>query len=154
MTDGVVSMRAHSPRRFGTTTSNRPPDARTRHASRSSVPGSLVISSACTKITRSTAVSGSGSSFSVHQRRQSRPRRRPFHHALPGRHERQTPFGFLAEQAEIRRGIADAEHAQAGGVLPQTADAAADEAARHHTELLGVKIAQVHDINRHGLKLS
>src|SRR5664279_2649525 len=57
-------MRAHSPRRFGTTTSSRPPAASTRHASRSSTAGSCVISNACTSSTRSTALSGSGSSFS------------------------------------------------------------------------------------------
>src|ERR1019366_336812 len=58
-------MRAHRPRRFGTTTSSRPPDASTRQTSRSSAAGSLVISSACTRITRSTAESGSGATASI-----------------------------------------------------------------------------------------
>ena len=61
---GVVSIRAQRPRRFGTTASRRPPDASTRHTSRSNAAGSLVISSACTSITRSIAESASGNSFS------------------------------------------------------------------------------------------
>ena len=36
------------------------------------------------------------------------------------------------------------------GVVPERADAAADEAARHRAEPLGVEIAQIDDVNRHG----
>jgi hypothetical protein len=90
----------------------------------------------------------------VHQRGQSRPRGRPFHHALPGRHEGEAAFGLLAEQAEIGRGVADAEHALAGGIPPQSANAAADETTGHHAQALAVEIAQVNDVDRHGLKLS
>ena len=54
----------------------------------------------------------------VDQRRQRRPRGRPFHHALRRRHEGEAALGLLAEQAEIGRGIADAEHALAARVDP------------------------------------
>src|SRR6476646_6856727 len=114
-------MRAQRPRRFGTTASRRPPDASTRHTSRSNAAGSLVISSACTSITRSIAESASG---------------------------------FLPKQAEVRRGVTDAEHALARGVTPQRADPTADEAAGNNPQPLAVEIAKIHNIDRHATKLS
>jgi len=67
---------------------------------------------------------------------------------LIGRHEGEAALGLFAEQSEIGRGVADAEHALAGGVGPAAADTAADKAARHHAELPAVEIAQVDDIDR------
>ena len=46
----------------------------------------------------------------IDQRRQRRPRGRPFQHALRRRHEGDAAFGVLAEQAEIGRRIAEPEH--------------------------------------------
>ena len=89
----------------------------------------------------------------VDQRRQRRPRGRPFHHALRRRHEGEAALGLLAEQAEIGRGVADAEHALAGVSRHSAADAAADEAARHHAEPLAVEIAQIDDVDRHGCEM-
>ena len=84
---------------------------------------------------------GQGQFILVDQRRKRRTRGRPFHHALSGRHEGEAAFGFLAEQAEIRRGVADAKHTHTGGIAPQSANTAADESARHHAEALAVKVA-------------
>ena len=81
------------------------------------------------------------------QRRQRRPRRRPTHHALRGRHQRQATLGFFAEQAEIRRRIADTEHALAARIFPARADAAADKAPSDDAEPLGVKVAQVDNVH-------
>ncbi len=90
----------------------------------------------------------------VDQRGERGPGGRPFHHALACRHEGEAAFGLLAEKAEIGRRIADADHALAGGIAPQLADAAANEAAGHHAQALAVKIAQIDDIDRHAVKLS
>jgi len=86
----------------------------------------------------------------VDQSRQRGTAGRPFHHPLPRRHESETALGLLAEEAEIGRRIADAEHALARGIAPQPADAAADEAAGDHPEPLAVEIAQINDVDRHG----
>ena len=145
-------MRAHRPRRFGTTASSRPPAASTRHTSRSSAAGSCVISKPCTSSTRSTALSASGSSFSSTSAESAGRVVGHFTTPCPAGMKAEAALGLLAEQAEIGRGIADAEHALAGGVAPQAADAAADEAAGHHAQPLAIEIAQVHDIDRHGLK--
>jgi hypothetical protein len=90
----------------------------------------------------------------VHQRRQCRPRRRPFQHALPRRHESEATLGFFAKQAEIGRRITDTEHALASGVAPQRSDAATAKSPRHDAQALAIKIAQVNDIDRHGLELA
>ncbi len=82
------------------------------------------------------------------QRRQRRPARRPAHDALRRRHQGEAALGLLAEQAEIGRRIADAEHAQLMGILPARAYAAADETPGHDAEVLGVEIAQVDDIHK------
>ena len=86
----------------------------------------------------------------VDQRRERRPRGRPFHHALRRRHEGEAALGLLAEQPEIGRGVADAEHAQPARIGPALADAAADEMPRHGAEPLGVEIAQIDDVDGHG----
>ena len=86
------------------------------------------------------------------QRGQRRPRRRPAHDALRRRHQGEAALGLLAEQAEIGRGIADAQHAQCTGVVPARANAAADEAPGHDAQVLGVEISQVDDI--HGDKIA
>ena len=62
---------------------------------------------------RSTAASGSGSENSSTSVGQRRPRGRPFQHALGRRHEGDAALAVLAKQAEIGRGIAEAEHALA-----------------------------------------
>ena len=147
-------MRAQTPRRFGTTASSRPPGASTRQTSRSSAAGSFVISSACTSSTRSTAPSVSGNSFSSTSADSAGRAVGHFTTPCAGRHEGEAALGLLAEQAEIGRRIADAEHALAGGIAPQRTHAAADKAARHHAERLAVKIAQIDDIDGHGGKLA
>src|SRR5262249_12671133 len=78
--------------------------------------------------------------------------RGPFHHALRGRHEGEATLRFLTKEAEIRGWIPDAEHAQAMQIGPAHADAAADEATRHHPEHLAIEIAQIDDVERHGGK--
>ena len=107
--NGVVSMRAHTPRRFGITASSRPPAASTRHTSRSIALGSCDISSACTSSTRSTAASASGRSSSSTSAASVGRADRPFHHALRRRHEGEAALRLLAKQAEIGRRVADAE---------------------------------------------
>ena len=99
--------------------------------------GSCDISSACTSSTRSTAASVSGRSISSTSAASAGPRGRPFHHALRRRHEGKAALGLFAKQAEIGRRIADAEHALAARIGPARADAAADEAARHHARAAG-----------------
>src|ERR1700692_2769332 len=119
-------MRAQTLRRLGTTTSRRPPPARTRQTSRNSPTGSDDISSACTSSTRSTAESVSGSSSSS---------------------TKAASAGLLAEQAQIGRRIADAQDSERVGVLPARTNAAADKAPGHDAEVLGVEIAQVDHIH-------
>jgi hypothetical protein len=85
----------------------------------------------------------------VNQRGKRRPRRRPFHHALCGRHEREAPFRLFAEQAEIGCRIADAEHTLLAQIGPTLADAVADEMTRHRAEPLAVEIAQIDDVDGH-----
>src|SRR5690349_19213746 len=90
----------------------------------------------------------------VDQSGEARAIRGPFHDALCARHESEAALSLLAEQAEIGRDIADAEHALAAHVTPAAADAAADETARHHAEVLAVEVAQVDHVYRHGGKLA
>ena len=85
----------------------------------------------------------------VHQCREPRPRRGPFHHALRRRHEGKAALGLLAELAEIRRGIAHPEHAHTARVGKTHADAAPDETPRRYSEPLGVEIAQIDHIDGH-----
>ena len=85
------------------------------------------------------------------QCRERRLRRRPAHHALRRRHQRKAPFRLFTKQAQIGCGIADPEHALAGGVGPMRADAAADEPARHDAQPLSIEIAQIDNV--HGRKL-
>ena len=59
---------------------------------------------------------------------------------------------ILAEQAEIGRRVADAQHPLRPRVAPARADTAADEAAGYDAELLSVEIAQVDDV--HGYKIA
>ena len=146
-------MRAHRPRRFGTTASSCPPAASTRQTSRSSAVGVLRHFQ---RMHQQHAVDGGVRQRQlelVDQRRKRRPRGRPFHHALRRRHEGEAALGLLAEQAEIGRRVADAEHAQPAGVAPAPADAAADEMPRHRAEPLGVEIAQIDDVDGHGAEL-
>jgi hypothetical protein len=60
---------------------------------------------------------------------------------LRRRHQRKATFRLFTKQAEIRRGVADPEHALAGRVGPMRADGAADEAPRHDAQPLGIEIA-------------
>jgi len=75
---------------------------------------------------------------------------RPFHHPLRGRHEGEAAFRLLAKQAEIRRRITHSQHAHAAGIGEALADAAADKAAGHDAEALGIEVAQIDDIDGHG----
>src|SRR6266567_6158508 len=83
----------------------------------------------------------------IDQRRQRRPSGRPFQHALCSRHEGQAALAILAEQAEIGRRVADAEHTLAFGVRPSFANAAIDELSRHGAEAPRIEIAQVDDVH-------
>ncbi len=152
--NGVVSMRAHSPRRFGTTASSRPPPASTRHTSRSSARG---VVRHLQRVHQQHAVDRrilQRQIELVDQRGQARPLRRPPHHPLHGRHEGEAPLRLLAEQSEIGRRVADAEHADAAGIGKARTDAAADEAPRRHAQPLGVEIAQIDDVDGHGAKIA
>ena len=86
----------------------------------------------------------------VDERREARAHRGPFHHALRRRHEGEAAFRLLAKEAEIGRRIADARDAHPARVGKARADAAADEAPRHHAQALGIEIAQVDDVDGHG----
>ena len=86
----------------------------------------------------------------VDQRREPGPVRRPFHHALRGRHEGQATLRILAENPEIRGGVADTGDPLAAHLVPMRADAVADKAPGHDPERLRVEIPQVHDVDEHG----
>src|SRR5882724_8763612 len=88
----------------------------------------------------------------IDQRRQRRPPGRPFQDALRRRHESEAALRILAEQPEVGRRIADAEHALAFGPWPAGLDAAIDQPPRHDTEALRVKIAEINDV--HGPNLT
>ena len=83
----------------------------------------------------------------VDQGRQRRPRRRPFQHALRRRHEGDAALAVLAEQPEIGRRIAEAEHALALPRRPSRANAAIDQLPRHDAEALRIEVAEVDDIH-------
>ena len=85
----------------------------------------------------------------VHQGREHRAVRRPFHHPLGRRHEGETPLRLVAKQPEVWGRIADPDHAQSVHVLPACAYPPADEAPRDPAERLAVEIAQIDDIERH-----
>src|SRR4029079_16613394 len=68
------------------------------------------------------------------------------------RHERQAPFGLLAKQAEIGRGVAETDEPQPGSVGPPSPDAPSDEMPRHRAQPVGVEIAQVDNVDGHGGK--
>src|SRR6476660_1298032 len=89
----------------------------------------------------------------IDQRCEGWPRRRPLQHALRGRHEGDAALRFLAKQAEIRRGIAKAEHPMAIGGRPARMNAAIDQSPRHDTEALRIEITEVDDIDGHGPNL-
>src|SRR5262245_52145968 len=82
------------------------------------------------------------------------PGARPFYHPLHRRHEGEAALRLLAEQAEIGRRIADPEHAHAAGIGKALADAAANEAPRHDAEALGIEIAQIDDVDGHGIRVA
>ena len=144
-------MRAHRPRRFGTTASSRPPDASTRQISRSSAVGSLRHFQ---RMHQQHAIDRGIRQRQlelIDQRRQRGLARRPFHHALRGRHEGEAcarpPRGTGRDRASHSRCRARAGR----GVSPQrAADAAADEMPRHRAEPLDVEIAQIDDVDGHG----
>ncbi|BBU61966.1 hypothetical protein MSC49_19010 [Methylosinus sp. C49] len=69
--------------------------------------------------------------------------------ALGGRHEGEHALRPLLKIDEIGRGVADAEHAQPGVILPAGPRHAPEEAQRHLTERRSVKIPQVDDVERH-----
>src|ERR1700694_3467196 len=81
-------------------------------------------------------------------------RRRPLQHALRGRHEGDAALRVLAKQAEIRGGIAQAEHPLATGGRPARMNAAIDQPPCHDTEALRIEIAEVDDIDGHGHNLT
>ena len=144
-------MRAQRPRRFGTTASNRPPDASTRQTSRSSAVGVLRHFQRMHQQHAIDRGVGQRQFELVDQRRQRRPRGRPFHHALRRRHEGEAALGLLAEQPEIGRGVADAEDAHVRAYrssarrMPRPTKWRATDA-----EPLGVEIAQIDDVDGHG----
>src|SRR5262249_8310548 len=90
----------------------------------------------------------------VDQRRKRRPRRRPFQHALSCGHEGNAALGVVAEQPEIRRRIANAEHTLPLRVRPPRPDAAIDQLSRDDPEALGIEVAQVDDINAHVINVT
>ncbi|MGY4500140.1 glyoxylase-like metal-dependent hydrolase (beta-lactamase superfamily II) [Bradyrhizobium sp. GM24.11] len=85
----------------------------------------------------------------VDQRGQRGPPRGPFQHALRRRHEGDTAFRILAEQPQIGRGIADAEHTLALGIRPALPNAAIDHLPCHDAEAPGIKLAKVDDVDGH-----
>jgi hypothetical protein len=56
---------------------------------------------------------------------------------------------LVAEYAEIGRRIANSDHAQSMRIVPTMADSTAHEVTRHRAEPVGVKIAQIDNINGH-----
>ena len=90
----------------------------------------------------------------VDERGEAGPVGRPFHHPLHRRHEGEATLGLLAKETEIGRGIAHSQHAHAARVGKAPANAAADEAAGHDAEALGVEIAQVDDVDGHAAKVA
>src|SRR5262249_32688914 len=85
---------------------------------------------------------------------ETRPVGRPFHHPLHRRHEGEAAFRLLAKEPEIGRRIAHPEHAHAAHVGEALAYAAPDEAPGDDAETLGIEIAQIDDIDRHGDKVA
>src|SRR5207248_708915 len=81
------------------------------------------------------------------QRCQRGPPSRPFQHALRRRHESKAALAILAEQAEIGRRIADAEHTLVSRVRPSFVNAAIDELSRHDAEAPRIEITQVDDVH-------
>ena len=79
---------------------------------------------------------------------------RPFHHPLHRRHEGEAAFRLLAKEPEVRRRVAHPEHAHAARVGKALANAAPDEAPGDDAEALGIEIAQIDDINRHGNRVA
>ena len=79
---------------------------------------------------------------------------RPFHHPLHRRHEGEAAFRLLAKEPEVRRRVAHPEHAHAARVGKALANAAPDEAPGDDAEALGIEIAQVDDIDRHGNRVA
>src|SRR2546423_1447131 len=63
------------------------------------------------------------------------------------RNEGKAPLAILAEQAEIGRRIADAEHTQVFRVRPSFANAAIDELPRHDAKAPRIEIAQVNNVH-------
>src|SRR5262249_5716673 len=61
---------------------------------------------------------------------------------------------LLAKEPEIGRRIAHPEHAHAARVGKALANAAPDEAPGDDAEALGIEIAQIDDIDRHGHKVA
>jgi hypothetical protein len=90
----------------------------------------------------------------IDQGGERRTRGRPFQHALRRRHEGDTALGVLAEQAEIRRRIADAEHPLTLNIRPARMNAAIDQPPRHDAEALRIEIAEIDDIDGHALNLT
>src|ERR1700753_824564 len=90
----------------------------------------------------------------VDQSGQRRPRGRPFQHALRRRHKGDAALAILAEQAEIGRGVADAEHPLTLGIRPARLDAAIDQPPRHDAEALRIEIAEVDHVDGHVSNLS
>src|SRR6266436_1747893 len=90
----------------------------------------------------------------IDQCRERRPRGRPFQHALRRRHEGDAALAVLAKQAEIGRGIAEAEYPLALRVRPARMDAAIDQPPRHDAEALRIEIAEIDDIDGHALNVT
>src|SRR5258708_20070657 len=90
----------------------------------------------------------------IDQRRQRRPGHRPFRDPLRRRHEGDAALAVLAEQPEIGRGIAEAEHPLALRARPARVNAAIDQPPGHDAEALRIKIAEVDDIDGHVLNLT
>ena len=72
--------------------------------------------------------------------------RRPFDHALAGRHECQAPLSLFAKQPKVWGGVTNAEQPQPANRVPSTPDPASDEAAGDRPERLRVKMPQVDDV--------
>jgi hypothetical protein len=57
-------------------------------------------------------------------------------------------------EAEIRRGIAEAEHPLAFGTRPTRMNAAINQPARHDAEALRIEPAKIDDIDGHGANVT
>ena len=76
------------------------------------------------------------------------------YHALSRRHKGEAPFRLLSEQTEIGCRVAYANNAHPPGIRKSPANTPTDKAPRHNTEMHGVKITQVNNVNGHGTKLA